>query len=150
MNAYDETVVLDMQYLEDFLKTHGILKSEFTNSLGYAPQWFNKRVEMKGRCRWRTVKKILEDYAVDPKKLIREDPYGIFTSSSKPDAQLSQARADEILSAIQTLSDKVDILIKKGEGTNDSRINADRLYYKPPGQCADNAFDIGSSKRIEV
>lgn len=38
MNAYDETVVIDMQYLEDFLKAHGILKSEFTDSLGYAPQ----------------------------------------------------------------------------------------------------------------
>lgn len=112
MNAYDETVVIDMQYLEDFLKAHGILKSEFTASLGYAPQWFNKRTEMNGRCRWRTVKKILEDYAVDPKKLIKEDPYGIF-SSSKPESQFTQA--DEILSAILTLSAKVDLLLKRGE-----------------------------------
>lgn len=112
MNAYDETVVIDMQYLEEFLKAHGILKSEFTDSLGYAPQWFNKRTEMKGRCRWRTVKKILEDYAVDPKKLIKEDPYGIFTSS-KPEAQLTQA--DEILSAILSLSAKIDLLLKRGE-----------------------------------
>ncbi len=110
MNAYDETVVIDMQYLEDFLKAHGILKSEFTDSLGYAPQWFNKRTEMKGRCRWRTVKKILEDYAVDPKKLIKEDTYGIF-SSSKHETQFTQA--DEILSAILTLSAKIDILLKK-------------------------------------
>lgn len=112
MNAYDETVVIDMQYLEEFLKAHGILKSEFTDSLGYAPQWFNKRTEMKGRCRWRTVKKILEDYAVDPKKLIKEDPYGIF-SESKPNAQLTQGQADEILSAILTLSAKIDLLLKK-------------------------------------
>ena len=119
MNAYDETVVIDMQYLEEFLKAHGILKSEFTDSLGYAPQWFNKRVEMKGRCRWRTVKKILEDYAVDPKKLIKEDPYGIF-ASSKTDAQFTQAQAaDEILSAIVTMSTKIDMLVRlmqKGDG----------------------------------
>lgn len=67
---------------------------------------------MKGRCRWRTVKKILEDYAVDPKKLIKEDPYGIF-SSSKPEAHLTQA--DEILSAILTLSAKIDLLLKGRE-----------------------------------
>ncbi len=114
MNGYDETVVIDMQYLEDFLKSHAILKSEFTDTLGYAPQWFNKHVEKKGRCRWRTVKKILEDYAVDPKKLIKEDPYGIFTAS-KPDAQLSQSQADEILSAILSLSAKIDLLLKRGE-----------------------------------